>query len=87
MTQSNDNCPTCIELLVNGAKLAKKLESTQVENARLREFIEGIYMNTSTSMPAEWNDEASWYASQLRHVIGRAARFTKELREVINADK
>lgn len=48
-----------------------------LEIDRLREFIEGIYMDTSTGMPAAWNDEKSWYESQLRGVIGRAARFAE----------
>ena len=48
--------------------------------ARAMEALEDLYMNTSTSMPAAYNDEASWYRSQLHSVIGRAARAAKELK-------
>ena len=60
-----------IELLVrdNAALLAQV--------APLREFIEDIYLNTSTCMPSAWNDETSWYKTQLHGVIGKAARFAE----------
>ena len=41
--------------------------------------LEDLYMNTSTEMPAAWNDEVSWYRSQLHSVIGRAARAHKQI--------
>lgn len=63
-------CCMCIHKTI--AQLEAKLE-------RAREALEDLYMNTSTSMPAAYNDEASWYRSQLHSVIGRAARAYKEL--------
>ena len=51
-------------------------------NAKLekyKEVLEDIVMNTSTDMPAAWNDELSWYRNQLYGVIGRAARARKAL--------
>lgn len=58
---------------------AEKIKRLEAKLARAREALEDLYMNTSTSMPAAYNDEASWYRSQLHSVIGRAARAYKEL--------
>lgn len=65
-------CCMCVHKSI--AELERKL-------AVAREALEDLYMNTSTSMPATYNDEASWYRSQLHSVIGRAARAHKELTE------
>ena len=60
-------------------ELISAYEKLQEENEGLRGIINDIVFNTSTSMPAAWNDEKSWYESQLFGCIGRAARALKAL--------
>lgn len=63
--------------------LPRALAEIEALRARLEiamEGIEGLYMNTSTDMPAAWNDEASWYSRQLSSVISRAARLHAALK-------
>ena len=72
-------CDDCVfnRMSAHNGLLVSENIKLKAENNDLKEFIEGIYMNTSTSMPAAWNDENSWYQSQLNGVIGKAARFAK----------
>ncbi len=44
--------------------------------------IEDLFMNTSTAMPAAWNDELSWYSRQLSSCIGRAARLHAKIKDM-----
>lgn len=59
--------------------LAKALLNTQKRLEAAMEALQDIYMNTSSCMPAAWNDETSWYQSQLHSCIGRAARSYRNL--------
>jgi len=56
-----------------------------LEKAAL-DTLEDLYLNTSTDMPAAWNDEISWYRSQLMSVIGRAARAHLKLKAQLTPD-
>jgi len=62
-----------------GDKLFEKISPLLAQCEAMRAALEDLYMNTSTDMPAAWNDETSWYRNQLHSVIGRAARAHKAL--------
>ena len=75
-----DSEPLCVEAENVGALLSHEyiLKYITPKFVRFSQTIE--YNQTSTGMPPEWNDEVSWYESQLHSVIGKAARFAETWR-------
>jgi hypothetical protein len=67
------------------AHLELEAKYQALEKAAL-DTLEDLYLNTSTDMPAAWNDEISWYRSQLMSVIGRAARAHLKLKAQLTPD-
>lgn len=62
--------------------LAKALINRDRQYKAAMDLLRELYMDTSTSMPAAWNDEVSWYKSQLHDCIGRAARGYKAIQKL-----
>ena len=51
-----------------------RLAATERQLAEARAALRRVAYDVSVSMPAAWNDEPSWYRSQLMSAIGIAAR-------------